>query len=282
MLRLFGRRMSQNTIPVGTDAVLAGITLPSDSVIHNVSARISCMINSIFNFTSITGYACEAWILPLLDPDAATNFNSLWDTLVPKDTDVETLDIDIEAVDATPFYEPGEIDLSQLFDVGLRPERVYQRIRCPMTATNGAAAIFQDNQSPFAGRWIPGETFRIQLKKRYRVRQPSVLVVGFASPSFDDTITGVESAMTEKEIIQTKYFREVMKRAMLHQIGLTEAGAETPWEEATALIKTHLEPDVREQDANRFAGGQWEVATRMIVDHSVVGELAQATVSTGR
>ena len=281
MLRMFARRMSQKTVSVGTDRVVAGITLPSDSVVHNVSSRISVLINSIFNFTSITGYAVEAWIVPLLDPDAASPFDTLWDTLVPKDTDVETLDLDTGTVDTTPFYEPGEIDLSQLFDVGLRPERIYQRIRI-MTATQGAAWVGQDNVSPFAPRWVPGEAFHLQLKKRYRVRQPSALLIGFASPSFDDTVATNEAALGEAEIAQVKYMGEVVKRAMLHQLGLTEAGAETPWEEATALIKKHLEPDIDEEETSRFAGGTWQVVAKTIIDHSVVGELGKGQISTGR
>lgn len=281
MLRMYARRMSQKSITVGTDLVLVGMTLPSDSVIHNVSCRVSCLINSIFNFTSIAAYAVEAWLVPLLDPDAASPFDTLWDTLVPKDTDVEVLDLDTGAVDTTPFYEPGEIDLSQLFDVGLRPERVYQRIRM-LTPLGGAAAVFQDSVSPYAPRWVPGDSFHLQLKKRYRVRQPSALLVGFASPAMDDTTATAEVALGEAELAQVKYMGEVIKRAMMHQLGLTEAGAETPWEEATALIKKHLEPDVVEQTVDTFAGGAWHVATRMVVDHSVVGELGKGQISTGR
>ena len=41
-------------------------------------------------------------------------------------------------VDATPFYEPGEPDFSQMMDVGLRPERIYHANRL-MTFTQDSA-----------------------------------------------------------------------------------------------------------------------------------------------
>ena len=37
--------------------------------------------------------AVEGWILPVLDPDAGSSFDTLLDTLVPKDTDVEVIDL---------------------------------------------------------------------------------------------------------------------------------------------------------------------------------------------
>ena len=94
-----------------------------------------------------------------------------------------------------------------------------------------------DATTPFAPLWRAGEVFRIRIRRKLRVRQPSVLVLGLASPNLDDTTSVAQKAATEPELAQTKYIGHVLERALLHLFGLTEAGAETPWEEATSLLK---------------------------------------------
>ncbi len=279
MIRLFSRRLTERTIGVGTDAMIYAMSLPSGSVIHDINLELKMHQAAFRDIGDVVMYAVEGWILPVLDPDQSVAYDTLFDNLVPKDSDVESIDLDTGATDATPFFEPGEPDLTGLFDVGLQPERIYTASR--MLDVNDALTIFQDNQTPFAIKYIVGDTKRIRIRKRYRVSQPSVLVFAVASPSLDDTSSSSPVMATEAEWGQTKYIGHVLERALLHVFGLTEAGAETPWEEATALLKLHLEPDVFEQNAGSFVGATWAAVCRGIVDHSVEGRLQDITVSTG-
>ncbi len=282
MIRMYARRQTQLTCPAGQDRVFFGLSLPSGSRINNVNIEVHLVSSSTNVQDRAAMYAVEGWILPVLDPDAATSFDVLWDNLVPKDTDVETMDLDTGATDATNFFEPGEPDLSDMFEVGLRPERIFHRNRLLTMAGGGSVFSFQDNQTPFQPNWIPGDRFDIRLKKNYGVSQPSVLLFAFASPNLDDTSTTVPSAMAEAEWGQVKYIGHVLERAMLHVFGVVETGAETPWEEATALLKKHLEPDVFEQDGGAFVGQTFDVFAKGIVDHSVEGTIRLGSVSTGR
>ncbi len=128
MLRMFARRMSQVTTVAAADQVLFGVSLPSDSVVHDIRAKVHLIGNSPGVAWGLAHmYAIEGWILPVLDPDVGDDYDDIWDALVPKDTDVQTLDLDTAALDTSGFYEPGEADWSSLFDVGLRPERLYHR-----------------------------------------------------------------------------------------------------------------------------------------------------------
>ncbi len=283
MIRLFGRRTSQVRIGAGADTIVFGITLPSDTVVHDIKFRITTtfVAGETLNQAQFCGLGCEAWILPVLDPDAAQGYENLWDTLVPKDTDVQTLDLDTGAADATPFWEPGEMDWSALFDVGLRPERLYGSYRF-MRLGDSSLFTFQDNQTPFAIKWVPGTVFRTNIRRRLRVRQPSVLLIAIANPSTDDVTTNVEAVLTEAQLPQVKYIEEVLERALLHTLGLVEAGAETPWEEATTLIQQHLDPDVHEETASSFVTGNTDALGTLMVDHSVPGRLDKLTISGGR
>ncbi len=282
MLRMFARRTTFITVASNSDAVFFGISLPSGSVIHDIKCKVS--VASQADVARAVGlfYAIEGWILPMLDPDGGGTFDALFDTLVPKDSDSDVLDLDTGAVDTTPFFEPGEVDWSDIVDVGLRPERIYSRKRLMSISSGNARFIFQDNQSPFAVKWIAGDTFSIHIKKRFSVRQPSIMAFALANPAMDDTTATTETALSENEWPRVKFMKDVLTLALHHVLGLTEAGAETPWVEAAALVKKHLEPDVIETVGGSFGSQAYEVFAEGIVDHSVEGEMAIGALSTGR
>ncbi len=281
MIRMFARRLQSVLVTTGTDAVIAALALPSGSRINDISIDMRAHRTAAISLNSVTMFAVEGWIIPILDPDAATSVQTLWDTLVPKDTDVETIDLDTGAADATPFFEPGEADFSQMMEVGLRPERIYSANRL-LTVAQDSFLTFQDNQTPFSVLWLPGGSMRIRVRKNYAVRQPSMLLFAFANPSLDDTTVTDTSSPLEAEWGQLKYIGHVLERALLHLFGVTEAGAETPWEEATALLKKHLEPDVLEDSGGVFDSASYRVTTKAMFDHSVEGRLGTQAISTGR
>lgn len=282
MLRMFARRMFQRTTVVGADDVLFGISLPSDTVIHDIRVKLVMNTTGVaIDYRKAHMYALEMWLLPVHDPDTANTYENLWDALVPKDTDVQTLDLDTGAADSTPFYEPGEADWTAVFDVGLRPERLYHRHKI-MHVANSSRLVYQDNQTPFSTLWAGGDTVQVHIGRRLRVRQPTALVMAIASPNLDDTTNTLEGPLAEQEWGQVKYASHMLERAMLHVLGVIEAGAETPWEEATALLQKHLDPDVYEETGGAFGAETYDVFGEAVIDHSVVGELGKVTVSTGR
>ena len=281
MIRMFARRLHHSQVNAGTDRVVLGMTLPSGSRLNNLSAEVHLMGSTRLTPRRVCMYGLEMWILPLLDPDAGSNFDTIWDQLVPKDTDVETVDLDTGATDAAPFMEPGEPDFTGLLNVGLQPEKVWSRYRL-LSMVSGSMHSAFDTQSPYNLEWQPGELIRIKTRKRYFIEQPSVLVLGIAAPDLDDTTATAQAAATEPELVQTKFIGHVLERAFMHLFGLVEAGAETPWEEATSLLKKHLEPDVFEETAGDMASMNYNVVARGTIDHSVEGRLADMTVSTGR
>ncbi len=281
MIRMFARRMTKRSVLTGEDRVIIGLSLPSGSRINDINIEMHFAQSTPLNISNAVMVAVEGWIIPVLDPDAATLLDTIWDNLVPKDTDVEVVDLDTGAADATVFYEPGEPDFSQLLDVGLRPERIYSSSRL-LTISSGSVATYQDNQTPFLPVWYPGFVQKIRIRKNYGVSQPSVLLFAVGNPSLDDTSGTGMTAAAEAEWGQTKYIGHVLERALLHLFGVTEAGAETPWEEATALLKKHLEPDVFEQFGTELASSTWLITARAVIDHSVEGRLGDQAISTGR
>lgn len=283
-LRLIARRTAQVVASAGVDAVLMGISLPSDTVINSIRLQggvLSSGGGSELDSNEVTTYAMEAWVLPIDDPDATADFDDIWDTLVPKDSDVQTLDLDAQTADTSVFYEPGETDWQALFDLGLRPDRVWHRVK-ELSINNTMGLKFVDSQTPFAPKWQPGDQFRFNLKRKVRIRNPSVFLIGVGVPAGDDTITVVESPLAENEWGRVKYLGDTLKMAMMDVLGIIEAGAETPWEDATDLLQKHLDPDVLEVTDGFWKAEALAVYGKMVVDMTVPGNVDVGTVTTGR
>jgi len=278
LIQMYAKRMSVQNIAVGNDLVMFGFSLPSETVIHSLSMKWTMEGAATVPMNRACLYAVEGWILPVTDPDSAISHNVLWDNLVPKDTDVDTLDLDTAALDATPFFEPGEADLSQLFRVGVRPERVYHRHRMLMF---GNRPVGHSITSEDVVSWRPVDSWSLKLSKRYFIEQPSVLLFAVASPSLDDTTQEGQNALAENEWNQLKYIGYALERAMMEVFGLTEAGATTPYTQATDLLRTHLEPDPLISDA-AWSAIAWQSGVEAVLHHSVVGEIGDVAITTGR
>lgn len=266
-----------------------GVSLPNGTIVTDVRAKMDYICGTVgsgpnqFPITSAGMVAVEGYILPVFDPDQGSSIETLWDALVPKDTDVDTIDLDTTAGDATAFFEPGEAAFANLFDVGVRPKRIYHMHKM-MTAVRDSVHTHQAIATPAdLGRYTPGGHLEIHLKRPVRVSQPSVLAFSFGVPLMDDTSASAPTTLSEAQWSQVKYMEHTLERAILHQLGVTEAGAETPWEEASALLRAHLNPDVLEFAANQFHTiGEYQCYGEASITHLVTGRLGIGTVKTGR
>lgn len=269
---------------LGNDEVLIGISLPSETVVHGITFMGGVVTPSDAKElvpTAVHQYALEAWVLPIDDPDATADFDDVWDTLVPKDTAVQTLDLDAESPDTEPFYEPGKVDWQAVFNVGVRPKRLWHHKKI-LTINNTMGIRWVDSQTPFEPKWQAGDEFSFRTRQSFMVEQPSVLLIGVGIPDGDQTTATVETPLAENEWPRVKYLGDTLLLALQEVLGLTEGGAETPWEEAADLLQRHLDPSVMEETAGFWSADSLKFYGDMVVDHSVTGTLNIGTVTTGR
>ena len=283
MQKLISKIKSQRSVAAGGDQVLLGLSLPAGSVLHGFNGSIEYhrATGVLEPLLSVAGIGMEGWILPVSDPDAAEAFDATWDRLVPKDTDVETIDEDTGAADSTPFWEIGEPDWTTIFDVGLQPRKVWGKYQM-LTAGTTHGPIVQDNQTPFTFEWLPLRREVVRQRRNYRVSVPSVLLFAMSVSSGDDTTVTLPTALAENGWNRLMYIKDVLHEALRSLYGLTESGAETPYEEAVALLKAVLEPDFVEETAATFAAYNLEAISEMAITFSVVGELNPQVLSSGR
>ncbi len=276
MIRMFPRRRSQILINAGVDKVLFGISLPSECRLNNLHATVHVLGVGVHPVTVATMYAIEGYILPVLDPDAGVDLDDIWDALVPKDNDTDTIDLDTQALDTTSMFEPGESAMTEIMDVGLQPERIYATQRMNTFANAG----FRQEETSVL-EWSVANVHRIKLGKRYYVKQPSVVLFALGNADTLDTDVTARTALAENEWARVKYIELVLQQALMQHFGLVEAGAETPWVEAAQLLRKYIEPDVFEQSGGAFASETLRAYANVTMDVSVPGQMGKIQIGTG-
>ena len=278
MIRMFPRRRVELDIEAGFDSILTGLSLPSDTILNGMWATIHVMSKVVLPWTTGLMYQLQGYILPVLDPDAAPTFDVLWDTLVPKDDDTDTIDLDTGQADTSSMFEPGEMALAEVMDVGLQPQKVYSK-QYMRTAAN--ARLVQEEAGVLEWAFADVHKIRIGKRRRYRCDGPSAIVFAIGNPAMDDTEINVLQSLTENEWPRVKYIGTVLEQALMQHFGLTEAGAETPWVEAAQLLRKYLEPDVQEENAGAWGATTLRLFANVTFDVSVTGEMEQIQIGTG-
>lgn len=262
--------------------MVAGVWLPSGSILSGVQGVIKLNGSTELTLAQGCAYGVEGWILPMEDPDSGVTMNALWDSHVPKDTLVDVLDLDADAADAAAFYEPGEIAWEFLIDIGLQPKRIYHRHKICSAAAD-AIMTRQDEETPFIEHWFPGAVERVNIRRAIRVREPSLVVFAVAVPDTGSTSsTAPVASFAEENWGQIKFIDHVLERAMMDLLGLTEAGATTPWEEASALLRAYLDPRLFEVNSGTFVGSSWNAFGELVFDVVVPGRMPSKVLSGGR
>ncbi len=287
-LRMKAKRTFAMSAQDGEDAALWGITLPGKTVLNGFKVNLS-YVNALAAAADIheaaesTSLAFETWLIPFPDPDTQQPYDTMFDRFVPKDTDTEIIDLDTASVDAAPFWEPGEMNLNLALRLGNQPMRLSHWHRL-LTITNGAAWVGQtieiaDNNP----KWTPGGNLQIRVKKRVFIPKPAVLVCAVAIPNMDDVVTALEPTLTEQELLLVRFMRASLEGAIMHQIGITGAGATIWFDTASAALLQHLNPDIFEEVAGMFTLAEnYQIVGEASIDHTVEGELALKSISGGR
>lgn len=276
MIRMFPRRRSQVSVPVGEDKVLFGVSLPSESRLNGLTAEVHIGAANVIAATVALMYGIEGYILPVLDPDSGATLDTLWDTLVPKDDDVDTIDLDTAGSDTQSMFEPGESSMAEVMNVGLQPERIYSR-QALRTFANGA--LRQEEGGVL--EWALADVLKLRISKNYFIEQPSVVLFAVGSPDLLDTDINVPTILAENEWPRVKFMETVLEQALMKLMGLVESTAETPWEEAAALLRKFLEPDVHEIGAGSWGASVLNVFSNATFDVSVVGSMGKMQLGTG-
>lgn len=279
-MRVFGRRYVERTIGIGSDQVIIGYPIPAGGTLKNVWFNIHLIGAEGVVFKTAVSYGISGFVVPILDPDAAPSYTTVWDTLVPKDINdaAGLFDLDTAAADTKPEFEMGEADIQALFDLTPhKPVEVYRR-RKFLTIANAMANY--EIKSAADDLWTPAEFINGQIKRNVSVKTPSVFMLGVSSPSLDQTSTTDPLTPSEVQWAQYQYLEMTLEQAFINLLGLVETGAETPWEEASTFISDLIESVAFEEDAGAFHPMAWRCFCNSTIEVSVPGRKNMNVISS--
>ncbi len=279
MTRMKRTTMFQRQVTSSSDKVVSGIWMPANSILHSARGYVDFESEVIGVAQQMFVGAASMWWLPVDDLDTTGTMDSVWDSQVLKDSAVVSLDLDTQTLRTNPEFEAGEAKWAKLFDVGVEVKHLW-RDKFMSSIVRNSVGINQDPETPFAYEYIPVGTLNPQLPVTIRNSTPGLLVVGCSAPTLDATSASEAIAgLAEEDWGQLQYIDHVMERAMLNLLGVQEAGAETPWEEATTLLKRYLRPLVMEDNAASFVPVTWNVHGEMDYTIEVEGTMGRRTLS---
>lgn len=256
MISYIQRQLWESSIATDRDKVFAAVAIPKGGVFHGASFDIHLRQVELLVAKSVM-YGITGYAVAIPDPDAAIAFDALWDSRVPKNQEGATasLDLDTEAADITPEYEPGSVDWAALYDLGLQPKRLYRRRKMITSASAGRGPAATGTMT----HYLPQDRFQMNVGGGFKATQPTGVMFALSNPVLDHTTATVLTSPTEKEWIMLTYLEDTAIDALKFLIGLTEAGATVPYAEAAGFLEKTLMPDAFEETAGFFATATWEM-----------------------
>lgn len=270
-MRLFRHGLIQRLILTGSDEIIGHSPLPSECTLNNVWGECHVIGANSIPFSDVMIYGVDGRVLFDNDADSVRTMDTLWDLELQKDQDVGPgiFDIDPGSSESAPMFEPGEPSIEALIDGSgqyMNKEFFKRRKMVSIISTpRGFEAGTPDS-------WIPGDVYKVRSSKRISTEIMSHVLLAHSNPALDDMTTTVPSSFAaENQWIQMKYLEVVLEQAWMQLIGLTETGAETPWEDAANLVEEVLEPTVIEETAGAFESLSHIVFCKMTYDITVPG-----------
>jgi len=274
------RRYGAVGVAAGADQVMFSWPLPKECIFNQFSGEVHVKPLGDMPIDEVAIYGCEGWIV---QSDSALDFqnqDTLWDTSVPKD------DSNDDALDTTfvsnsvSFIEAGHVNVAQLFDQELLgPKRFFQRQK--MLSFANAPSGFKDATPD---TYVPADTFQLNLGARYKAMRQSGILVAMGSPDFsqaddNDVIPQLGTLPTAQSMYALRFIENYLDSAMVALIGLTEAGADTPYDEILDFVEELLEK------VNLGGGGSaifnpvtWSGAGVAIAGISVPGRIKHSSI----
>lgn len=275
-----GRRMAHKVIASGTDEVVAWYPLPKGCTLKNVYLDVHMIGPEGLTINKSCMYGLSGFVVPILDPDAETSVETLWDNLVPKDVDSASgvFDLDTGNADTTPEYEIGTADWTGVFGVaGNEPLEIFRRRRLITLASNPIGFTRIDAASD---EFIPTDRFSTKVKRNVKAQRHSYILFGVSSPDTLQTTATIKTSLAETEWPMMTFMEDLLVDASKYFMGLIEAGAETPYVEIATFVAELLEATPHEETASAYNPVTWNTFCNATFQVDVPGRIAIGSLSS--
>lgn len=257
-LRIFRHTLTQRVATFTDTVVLTATPLPSECRQNNFWSEVHLIALDAVELSIEAAfiYGVDGWVTHIEDPDTTGSWDSVYNNMIPFDKDVASgaFDLDTSGSSSGPAFEPGEPSIEALMGASnVRGDAHWFKRRKMITYASNPRGLDNASDPP---RWSANDWFTGRSGKRIGVELMSGSMLAITIPTMNDiAVSGslINSPTGDAEWIQIKYMEVMLEQAWMHLSGLTEAGAETPWEDAALLVEDIVEPGVQETTAGAFA-----------------------------
>lgn len=251
MVILNQKRHGLFQVATATDRVVAGVAVPRGAKVTQVQGHIDVMPTARVAIDAAINYSLRGFMVPVHDFDTQITYDQIWDNLVPKDDPATgTISADEDAGDSQAIDEIGFADLETI--MGIHGTKLISTYKREMEMSYASHPMFSHNDqiTPFTDSFYwPAERHNIKLNRGYFAVEPSLFLLAVSNPGTGGTATATHSSPTITEWSRMSVLEYTLQQMMINFIGAVESGAETPFEEAQALIVKLMEPTAIEEAA---------------------------------
>lgn len=282
----FRQTLVAKNLAGGFDVIAGDCPLPMEVAQLQVWGELHVQTREAnpLEFDEATFYGTEGRVLDVADPDTALDVETLWDNRVPKDADVASgvFDLDPATTNTSGFLETGEPNIDAIMGMSdLQPDNLWWTHRKMLSWANNRVGLVAATPDTY----IVADVLKIRSTKRIVAEDYCWSLFAVAQPSFGDVDATQATYESEALWMQLKYMDVVLEQAWMELVGLTEAGAETPWTDAALAIQRFVEPEpvfVSAGATANFTGGSLHVFCNMTFQVQVPGRKEMGVVSGGR
>lgn len=234
-------RFAYDTVLAGTDEALCAWSVPAETTVLSVKGTVLMTGLTDLGHARRASYAMDGWMLELPDDLMETAISTVYDALVPKYVASLSFDFEDEVADTSPGFEPGEIrnDLLGMVD---QPDHIYQRRKIlGFPNTKG----YHETVPGSSWAFVPSDHYSISRVGRRTADGMSAVIFGCSSPENDGLSSETKlfpnfGGTARSEWLWLKFLPQLLDKAIVEMLGLTETGAETPYENLLDLLEFEI------------------------------------------
>lgn len=271
------RRLSQRDVILNTDEVTLAWPVPGECIIRRVWQHVDVVNETPLHIGRRGAFSYHGFVLRIPDPSAHTDLDALWDVNIPKSDD----DLFFALAPGSaggPVWEPGEFgDSEHFYDINDRkPTRVFEREEYITFASKPVG------YNPTGDLYVQTAEFDANLSRNIRTSVPSALLYALSSPQMTGDVSDAEllPGASDREWHMLKYIDIVMENMIINILGLTETGAESPYEESETFIEQIVSDFNQVDDVSNFIGSTWNVVAWGTMHLSVPGDIKKISITS--
>lgn len=257
------RTIGSLTVGGNTDKVLGAMALPKGGKLMSVQGEVHVIGEEDQPTDKFMAYGFSGQMVDIQDPETTQQYQDIWDDVVVKASDpigvaaTNNLDFDWLTNDTVPEIEPGEMDIDALLGLTqAQKEFIPPRLEWISWAKNKQGGFIAGTPDDF----LPSDFKTFRSNRKLVAETPSALMLTVSSPVLDETqvIAAHSPPSSAGEWYMLANLKETMRDFGKMNAGLTEAGAISPYLNASVLIGDTVAPDMIDESTTQYNAMSWQ------------------------